>query len=388
MKDNKKKALMYGAGSIGRGFLGQLFSMSGYTTCFVDVDESLVKNLNERKSYIITVAAESGYESQYIRNVMAVNGRNSFAVADEIASCDIMATAVGVNILPLIAKTIAAGIDLRSHTNAPLDIIVCENITDGGKHLRDMILPYVKNTKYLEDKIGFVSASVGRMVPVSMNADSSDIVVESYNELPIDADALKTDVTGIKNFVPVSPFAIEKYKKYFMHNMSHAIVAYLGFINKYIFLWEAMENESIREIARKALKESTAAIARHFNVDTKPLSEYADDLLKRYSNVYLNDTVKRVGRDPKRKLSPKDRLTGAVNFCLENGIDPEYIIYGIAAAFYFNEPDDVSSGEIIEFTNTHGISDSITEYTSIPADSQLHSRILQMYLDLKQQFSS
>ena len=91
---------MYGAGSIGRGFLGQLFGMSGYRTCFVDVDETLVTRLKADGEYIISIASEKGYENQTITNCTAVNGRDSSVVASEISQCDIMATAVGVNILP------------------------------------------------------------------------------------------------------------------------------------------------------------------------------------------------------------------------------------------------------------------------------------------------
>ncbi|MCK5757718.1 MAG: mannitol dehydrogenase [Clostridiales bacterium] len=384
MIDNRKKALMYGAGSIGRGFLGQLFHMSGYETCFIDVDETLVQNLNENGQYVITVATESGYESQTIKNALAVNGMNTEKVAYEIAHCNIMATAVGVNILPRIAKTIAKGIDLRytKGNGESLDIIVCENISDGGNHLKKLVSPYINNKKYFEENIGFVCASVGRMVPVNKDSNSSEIIVESYNELPVDADSLKTDVSSIKNFIPVTPFAIEKHKKYFLHNMSHAIVAYMGFIKGYEFLWEAMGNESIRNIAEKALEESISAIIKYYNADESQLKIYASDLLKRYSNKYLKDTVIRVGRDPKRKLQPEDRLTGAALFCMSQGINPEYILYGIAAAFCFDMSEDVSSPEIIKFVKTHGIETALTEYTGIKVDSAIFNKIVKIYSEL------
>ena len=384
MIDKRKKALMYGAGSIGRGFLGQLFDMSCYETCFIDVDKTLVQTLNENGQYVITVATESGYESQIIKHTRAVNGMNLDKVAYEVAHCNIMATAVGVNILPRIAKTIAQGIDLRfaKGTDEPLDIIVCENISDGGNHLKKLVSQYINNKIYFEECIGFVSASVGRMVPVNSDSNSSDIIVESYNELPVDADSLKTDVSSIKNFIPVTPFAIEKHKKYFMHNMSHAIVAYMGFIKGYEFLWEAMDDESIHNIAEKALEESIVAITKYYNADITQLRYYASDLLKRYSNKYLKDTVMRVGRDPKRKLLSDDRLTGAALFCMNQGMTPEYILYGIAAAFYFNVPDDMSSPEIIEFIKTHGIEAALIKYTGIQADSAIFAKILKIYSKL------
>lgn len=381
MSNLDKTALMYGAGSIGRGFLGQLFYLSGYETCFVDVDETLVNQLNADKQYEITVATEFGYESAKIGNARAVHGMDSDKVADEISRCEIMATAVGVNILPKVAKTIAAGIDKRfvKKPKAPLDIIVCENISDSGNYLKDLVSSYIKNKEYFEDSIGFVSASVGRMVPVSTNTDSPKIVVESYNELPVDKDALKTDVSGIKNFKPISPFAIEKYKKYFMHNMSHAIVAYLGFLKGYEYLWQAMGDASIKCVAEKALNESIDAICACFSADRPSLNVYARDLLNRYSNKYLNDTVARVGRDPKRKLQAGDRLIGAALFCIDNNITPDYILYGVAAAFCFDVPEDVSSPEVRSYVSEYGIEAAITKYTGIEPDSPLYPKIQKIY---------
>lgn len=207
MKTDSKSAVMYGGGSIGRGFLGQLFYMSGYTTCFIDVDKNLVNELSDKKEYEIKIALPSGYESQVIKNVTAVNGLDANKAADVISQCNIMATAVGVNILPLIAKTLALGLDKRYEINRnPLDIVVCENMSDGGLYLKKLVLEHSVHKDFINSSIGFVSASVGRMVPVS---DSSDIIVESYNELPIDKDALKTYVSDLKNFIPVSPLQLK-----------------------------------------------------------------------------------------------------------------------------------------------------------------------------------
>ncbi|HPJ20909.1 MAG TPA: hypothetical protein PLH18_00990 [Clostridia bacterium] len=377
-----KKSVMYGGGSIGRGFLGQLFHMSGYSTCFIDVDKKLVDELSSKHEYEIKIALPTGYESQTIKNVTAVNGLDSEEVAEVISQCDIMATAVGVNILPRIAKAIAMGLDLRFEmNNPPLDIIVCENMSDGGNHLKGLVLEHAVHKDFIETSIGFVSASVGRMVPVS---ESADIIVESYNELPIDRDALKTDVSRLMNFIPVSPFAIEKYKKYFMHNMSHAIVAYMGYSKGYEFLWQAMQDREILDTAKKALGESIEAISKYFGVDKKPLESYADDLLGRYTNKYLGDTVLRVGRDPIRKLGKDDRLSGASLFCLKNGVEPEYIIYGIAYALCFDPSDDVSASILQEYISENGITSAIRNYTGIDESSELLSDIVKIYSLIKQ----
>ncbi len=377
MKIDSKSAVMYGGGSIGRGFLGQLFYMSGYSTCFIDVDKNLVNELADKREYEIKIALPIGYQSQIIKNVTAVNGLDANKAADAISQCKIMATAVGVNILPLIAKTLALGLDKRYEINGrPLDIIVCENMSDGGLYLKKLVLEHCIHKDFIESSIGFVSASVGRMVPLS---DSADIIVESYNELPIDKDALKTDVSDLKNFIPVTPFAIEKYKKYFMHNMSHAIVAYMGYLKGYEFLWQAMEDKDILRVAKGALSESITAISKYFNTDKEPLELYAEDLLKRYTNKYLGDTVLRVGRDPVRKLGKNDRLAGAALFCIKNGFEPEYIPYGIAAALCFDSPADVSAMQLQEYLNANGPASTLIHYSGIDSDSLLAEKVLELY---------
>ncbi len=383
MSDSYEKALMYGAGSIGRGFIGPLFSSCGCRVCFVDVDRDLVERLNIDTGYEITIAEYGGYETRAIKNVYAIDGTDSSAVSREIAGCDIMSTAVGVNILPKIAKTIAEGLDIRaSLSKKPLDIIDCENIANSGGFLKSLVKPLVKNKEYLEESIGFASSSVGRMVPLPPESHKSKIVVEPYNRLPVDGESLKTDVSKIENIIPVTPFAIEEYKNYFMHNMSHAIVAYMGYLEGYEFIWEAVRDNRIRKIVSGALEESIKAISSEFTVSETELKEYANDLLKRYSNAFLKDTVARVGRDPKRKLSRNDRLAGAALFCLEKGIMPHNIIYGIAAAFKFDAADDISAPEVSDYVAENGMEKAVAVFTGIKRESPLFNQIIKTYKGL------
>ena len=43
----KKLLIQFGAGNIGRSFLGQIFARNGWEVVFVDVDELLLKELNQ-----------------------------------------------------------------------------------------------------------------------------------------------------------------------------------------------------------------------------------------------------------------------------------------------------------------------------------------------------
>ena len=101
------KAIMYGAGNIGRGFIGQLLSESGYEVSFVDVNMQVIDALNERGEYPVEILENESNREKTVKNVKGVNGMDADAVALAIAEADVMATAVGVNILPRIAGNIA-----------------------------------------------------------------------------------------------------------------------------------------------------------------------------------------------------------------------------------------------------------------------------------------
>ena len=63
------KAVVYGGGNIGRGFLGQLLYNSGFETVFVDVNRELIDKLNETRSYPIKIVSNEKQEEVVIRNV-------------------------------------------------------------------------------------------------------------------------------------------------------------------------------------------------------------------------------------------------------------------------------------------------------------------------------
>src|SRR5690625_43468 len=123
-----KKAIHFGAGNIGRGFIGLLLYQSGYETIFIDVNEELIEALNSRGKYKVVLAAEESSE-QIVENVSGINSQvNPEKVVDAIVKADLITTAIGPNVLPLIAPLLAEGLQARyQHTEQPLHIIACEN---------------------------------------------------------------------------------------------------------------------------------------------------------------------------------------------------------------------------------------------------------------------
>lgn len=378
---------MYGAGNIGRGFIGQLFSQSGYQVVFIDVAKEIVNRLNSDNKYPVRVVSREGYDENIVDNVRGVNGLSEETVSNEIKNCDLMATAVGVNVLEHIAKPLAMGLIKRWEDGNldPLNIIICENLLDANHFLKRLIKTYLNSEqkKLFDNTIGLVEASIGRMVPVMTDemkeGNPLRVWVEPYNQLPVDKKGFKGDIPDVKNMVPYSPFDYYVHRKLFMHNMGHALTAYLGFMENYTYIWEAVDNPYIKLFALRALLESSAAMSREHKASLDKLLEHSDDLIYRFGNRLLGDTVKRVGKDPVRKLSLKDRLGGSCNLCINNGILPVYISAGIGAGFIFNNPQDTASLKIKSFIDEYGIEKAIEKFCEISSISPAFSIITRFY---------
>jgi len=118
--------IQFGAGNIGRSFIGQLFSRSGYEVVFVDINKELIRRLNEKRVYKLVIKRnELPDEIILIENIRAIDSCDKEAIIREIVDVDIIATAVGKHALPKIVPVIAQGLQLRyeKRGKSPLDII-------------------------------------------------------------------------------------------------------------------------------------------------------------------------------------------------------------------------------------------------------------------------
>ena len=353
------KAVMYGGGNIGRGFIGALLSNSGYEVAFVDVVDDVINALNREHTYPIRIIKGDSHEDIDVKNVSAVDGKDPNAVAEAIAGADIMATAVGVNVLKFIIPNIVEGLRLRKQRNLPpFNIIICENLNDANKIIEGMIKEQLSDEEiaWFDANIGLVEAAIGRTVPVQTeemkDGNPLRVCVESYGYLPVDKDAFKGEIPEIKNMVPFSPFDFFIKRKLFLHNMGHAITAYLGDLLGIEYIYEAIDNDEIYIIVKGAMEESARALSKKYGVPLENIMLHITDLLERFTNAALRDTCSRVGREPARKLSPKDRLIGSSSLAYEMGVTPAYIAIGAAAGLcrYMNEAEDeaLTPGAILE----------------------------------------
>ena len=166
----------------------------------------------------------------------------------------------------------------------------------------------------------------------------------------------------------------------FVHNMGHAVCAYLGYEKGYEFIWQAIADPEVYNAARAAMRNSAEALVHQFGEEVRENVEHnVDDLLYRFQNKALKDTIVRVGGDPVRKLRRNDRFVGAALFCIEQGLDPAPIVRGIVAGLHFANENDVSAPKLQADLANHGIDYVLTEYMELQKDEPLYSMIKQEY---------
>jgi mannitol-1-phosphate 5-dehydrogenase len=382
-----KQAVIFGAGNIGRGFLGQLFSESGYSVAFIDIDQPLLDVFNRRGAYTIRLVTNDATEEVAVGPVRAVNARDVDAVAQAVCGAEIGATAVGAGALKYIAPAVAQGIEQRARDGVvlPFNLIICENLKGAAAIFRDMVkaaLP-AGDYAYMDEHVGFVDTVIARMVPPltpELRAqDPSLVIVEPYKELPVDRNGFVGDPPQIVGMIPFAPFSFFTERKLYIHNAGHALLGYLGYLRGYEYGYEALADEDIYFQARGAMEESALTLHRKYQPLAGALLANIEDLLHRFGNRALGDTNMRLGRDPIRKLARTDRLVGAALNALAEGVTPEHLVTGIAAGLAFDHPEDPVAGQLQAKLHGYGIGRVLNEVCELSAGEPLFEMVVARY---------
>ena len=342
---NRKKIVIFGAGKIGRSFLGQLFSRAGYEIVFVDKDEQLIDELNRQKSYKVLIF-DTHPETIVVENVRGVYARDTMTVINEITDAAILAVSVGKNGLPLIVPVLSKGLLMREqiHPGRALDIIIAENMRNADIFLRFKLAKILLPAYPLDERVGFVETSIGKMTPLLVNKTDDILTVsaEAYNTLIVSKEGFKNPIPQIEGLEAKENMKAWVDRKLFIHNFGHAAVAYLGYKAHpdHVYIWESLEDYKLKEKVKNAMQQSAKVLqAIHRGVFTDAqLQEHIDDLLLRFANRSLGDTIFRVGCDLYRKLSQNDRIITPLKFAYQHELPYNYIIQVLLAALRFTCP--------------------------------------------------
>ncbi len=313
-----KKLVLFGAGKIGRSFIGQLFARSGYEVVFVDISETLINKLNSRREYEVIIKSDQSDTTIKVENVRGILATEESCVAEEIVDADIVAVSVGQNGLPDVISLLAKGLLLRKRLKGllPLDIILAENMRNADNYVRENLGLIMGPGYPLEELVGLIETSIGKMVPIMpMEVQKKDpllVYAEPYNTLILDKKAFRNPIPEVKGLAPKENMKAWVDRKSYIHNLGHAAAAYSGFLAEpdAVFIADALKNQTVKKFVRSVMMQGAGVLLRKYpgEFSRTDLVDHVDDLLFRFGNRALGDTVYRVGCDLKRKLFRNDRI--------------------------------------------------------------------------------
>ena len=380
-----KKAIQFGAGNIGRGFIGSLLYKAGYHVVFADVNTEIIDKINKDKEYTIhvmdTVCSEEKVND--ISGVISINNE----IYKEIVEAEIITTAVGPVVLPRIAPTIAKGIALRKENGVKnyLNIIACENAIKASSQLEEEVKKYLTKDEvdYLEEFVGFPNCSVDRIVPPVKSENILDVVVENYYEGNVEEKAFKGEIPKIEGMNLVDNLMAYIERKLFTLNTGHAITAYFGYLKGYETIEESIKDEVIYDFVKKAMIESGKGLIAKYNFDEEAHYKYINKIIDRFKNPYLKDDVARVGREPLRKLNENDRLIKPLITARGFNINTDNLLLGVGAALHYDNKEDAQSVQLQSLINEKGIKESLAEISKISGDTDVLDKVEKYYDEVK-----
>jgi len=392
---NKNQIVIFGAGKIGRSFIGQLFGCNGYQVVFIDVDPVIIAGLNLKGSYRVIIKGEKD-EEIIVPNVKAISALEKEKVIETISTAGILAVSVGKNVLERIVPDIASGLLQRNDSNpgVPLDIILAENMRSAADFVREKLIKYLPSDFPVDTMVGLVETSIGKMVPIipqtELEKDPLVVFAESYNMLIVDRKGFKSPIPEIKGLTPKNNIKAWVDRKAFIHNLGHATAAYYGYSlhPNAEYMYEVLEDSKVLLFTRAVMLQAATILETAYPEDftNAELEAHVDDLICRFRNKALRDTIFRVGQDLTRKLSANDRFVGIIRMAESFGMNFNKILEAMTYAFYFKASDEKGERSAQDllfddhlFSGIEYVLHKVCGFDSI-ADKKLIDKIIYQYI--------
>jgi mannitol-1-phosphate 5-dehydrogenase len=225
---------------------------------------------------------------------------------------------------------------------------------DSDVYIHEELKKLLPNDFPLEESIGMIETSIGKMVPIisdeQLSNDPLAVYAESYNTLILSKKNFQNPIPAIPQLAPKENIKAWVDRKLFIHNFGHATLAYLSALKNpdYIYTWEALADKELHEEVYETMKESAVILQSVYpdEFTIGQLDEHIQDLLKRFANKSLGDTIYRVGCDVTRKLSPDDRIVPLLLIAVSKNLPYQRIIKALLAGILFPAKD--AQGNMIE----------------------------------------
>ena len=369
------KAVHFGAGNIGRGFVGLLLSNAGYELVFADVADALIEGLANAESYSVHEVGEDP-RTTVVRGFSAINSaKEPDALTAAIASADVVTTAVGAHILRFVAPAIAAGIAARPAGAKKVAVMACENAINGTDILAAEVEKNYSGDDLAERAI-FANTAVDRIVPNQAPGSGLDVTVENYFEWAIETPPFGGDVPEIGGVTWVDDLEPYIERKLFTVNTGHATAAWFGYAAGIEKLSDALADPGIHDKVEAALNDTKSLIVAKHGVDEAVQAAYVAKILKRFANPALPDTTLRVGRAPLRKLSRNERFISPASQLAERGMARDGLVAAMAAGLLFDTADDPEAVELQTLLGSAIAEDVVAQVMGLEPEHPLYGDVL------------
>jgi mannitol-1-phosphate 5-dehydrogenase len=369
-------AVHFGAGNIGRGFIGLLLHEAGHNLVFVDVNGPLIAALNATESYRVIEIGPGGREHVVTDFIAIDSSVNRSAAVSAVATADIVTTAVGPTVLRFIAPVIADGLRQRQAAAAPLVVMACENALHATDSLHAEITALLADAPEIVERATFANTAVDRIVPTGDPADGLNVRVEPFCEWVIESGPFGDALPSL----PEAHFAddLTPYieRKLFTVNTGHATCAYLGFVAGHQFVHESIADPAVRAGVVAALEETSHLLVLRHGLDPAAQETYRATTLQRFANVALADPVTRVGRQPLRKLSRHERFVEPAAALADVGVEPAGLTAAIGAALLFRAEDDPESLALVALLRDDSASQFVATVMGIESEHLLFDTLV------------
>ena len=372
------KAVHFGAGNIGRGFVGLLLHEGGYDLVFSDVSAPLVAAINAASAYTVHEVGEGGTDKTVTGFRAIDSSTDAEALVDEIATASVVTTAVGPTILKFVAPHIVAGLALRDPSLPPLQIMACENAIGATDQLREHVVELAgESWDALEGRAVFANTAVDRIVPAQAQG-GVDVTVEPFYEWAIERGPFGDTPPHIPGAHFVDDLTPYIERKLFTVNTGHAATAYFGAQAGVERISDALADPAIAAKVEAALQETSALLVQKHELDADVQGQYRDTILQRFRNPALPDTVWRVGRQPLRKLSRHERFVGPAAEAIERGLPVDALVAAMAAALEFQDAEDAQAVDLQRLLGELDAHAFTAEVTGLEPEHPLFPRIVEI----------
>ncbi|WP_191567345.1 mannitol-1-phosphate 5-dehydrogenase [Metabacillus idriensis] len=363
------KALHFGAGNIGKGFIGNLLSKNGYEVCFVDVNQEMIDRINGSNSYLVELL-DDNHTVETIFSVSALNSiTQEIKVIEAIVNADIITTSVGVVNLSRISRILAKGLLERIAQNRKqIDVIANENAIDASRTLKKEVEKIVSGEEMaqINSLVGFPNSAIDRLALSKKGAEGDITLVEPFFEWVINkSEMVNFDLPLISGTTYVEDLKPYIERKLYIVNMGHAATAYLAFLSGEPTIQKALRNQKVERIVRGAMVEASQYITHTYQSDSEKMTEFIEKTLKRFKNSNISDDILRVGQSPIRKLGYDERLIKPARELFKLGLPIENLATSIAAGYLFNTQEDKESIALQDYIRANGIDKAISHFSQI-----------------------